>query len=105
MASFLQDKGVETAIIKLGERGCYVKPQKGMGFFVDAFSTEVVDTTGAGDSFVAGFLTGTIKGWSLERRATLGCAAAALNIRKVGATGGIPTFEEARRFMEEKGRW
>jgi sugar/nucleoside kinase (ribokinase family) len=104
MAAFLQDKGVETAVIKLGELGCYVKPAGAAGFFVRAFPTTVVDTTGAGDSFVAGFLTATVKGWDLERRAALGCAVAALNIRKVGATGGIPTFEQARRFMEENGR-
>ncbi len=104
MASFLQDRGAATAVIKLGERGCYVKPPGIPGFFVNAFNTEVVDTTGAGDSFVAGFLTGLVRKWDVERCAVLGCAVAALNIRKVGATAGIPTFAEASRFMKESGR-
>jgi sugar/nucleoside kinase (ribokinase family) len=104
MAAFLQDHGVGTAVIKLGERGCYVKPPAVAGFFVDALPTSVVDTTGAGDSFVAGFLAGLLRKWDLSRCASFACAVAALNIRRVGATGGIPTFAEASRFMEEDGR-
>ena len=104
IAAFFQARGVGTAVVKLGEEGCYVKPGAEAGFFVKAFPTEVVDTTGAGDSFVAGYLTGVVKKWEPKRCASLGCAVAALNIRRVGATAGIPTFEEARKFMEGNGR-
>jgi sugar/nucleoside kinase (ribokinase family) len=96
------DRGVETAVIKLGAEGCWVQRRGGDGFRVPGFPTEVVDTTGAGDSFVAGFLTGVLKGWDLPECAAFACAVAALNIRKVGATAGIPTFEEARAFMEQR---
>jgi sugar/nucleoside kinase (ribokinase family) len=102
IAAFLQEKGVGTAVIKLGEKGCYVKPGVDPGFFCSAFPTEVVDTTGAGDSFVAGFLTGVLKGWDVKSSAELACAVAAMNIRAVGATAGIPTFEEARQFMQAR---
>jgi sugar/nucleoside kinase (ribokinase family) len=104
MAAFLLDRGVGTAVIKLGERGCYLKPSGGPGVLVKAFPAHVVDTTGAGDSFVAGFLTGVLKGWDLPASATLGCAVAALNIGAVGATGGIPRFDEAMRFVQQEGR-
>ena len=104
IVAFFQARGVGTVVIKLGEEGCYVKPAAEQGFSVKAFPTEVVDTTGAGDSFVAGYLTGVVQKWEPERCASLGCAVAALNIRRVGATAGIPTFEEARRFMEDNGR-
>ncbi len=104
IAESLQDRGVGTVVIKLGEKGCYVKPVTGRGFRTPPFRTEIVDTTGAGDSFVAGFLSGVIRKWPLEDCASFACAVAALNIRKVGATGGIPTFEETRRFMEDQGR-
>jgi sugar/nucleoside kinase (ribokinase family) len=100
IAAFLQEKGVGTAVIKLGEKGCYVKSGVEPGFFCGAFPTEVVDTTGAGDSFVAGFLTGVLKGWDVKSSAELACAVAAMNIRAVGATAGVPTFEEARQFMQ-----
>jgi sugar/nucleoside kinase (ribokinase family) len=104
MAAFLREQGVGGVVIKLGERGCYVLPTGQAGFFAPAFSVPAVDTTGAGDSFVAGFLAGLLRGWPPERCARLACAAAALNIQKVGATAGMPTFEEASRLMEEQGR-
>jgi sugar/nucleoside kinase (ribokinase family) len=103
IAEFFEARGVGTSVVKLGEKGCYVKPRGKPGFSVPSFPTRVVDTTGAGDSFVAGFLAGVLKGWDLGRTASFACAVAALNIRKVGATGGIPTFEEAERFMERGG--
>ena len=64
----------------------------------------MVDTTGAGDSFVAGFLASVLRGRDLAACVTFGCAVAALNIRKIGATGGIPQFGEAMRFIEKEGR-
>jgi sugar/nucleoside kinase (ribokinase family) len=103
IAEFFEARGVATSVIKLGEKGCYVKRRGEPGILVQAFRTRVVDTTGAGDSFVAGFLTGLLKKWDLRRSASFACAVAALNIQKVGATGGIPTFEEAERFMERGG--
>jgi sugar/nucleoside kinase (ribokinase family) len=103
IAAFFQEKGVRTCIIKLGEMGCYVKHGDEPGFFTPAFRTHVVDTTGAGDSFVAGFLTGVLKRWDMRACATFACAVAAMNIRAVGATGGIPTFEEARDFLAHEG--
>jgi len=103
IAAFLQGRGVQTVVVKLGEQGCYVKPGTEPGFTVSAFPTRVVDTTGAGDSFVAGFLTGILRKWTLGKSASFACAVAALNIREVGATAGIPTFDEARDFMESNG--
>ncbi len=103
IAARLQAKGVGSVVVKLGEKGCYVKHRGEKAFTVPAFATEVVDTTGAGDSFVAGFLTGMLRKWDLRECATFACAVAAMNIRAVGATAGIPTFDEARRFMKGKG--
>ncbi len=100
MARFLQKRGVQNVVIKLGEDGCYVQPKDADGFAVEAFRVQPVDTTGAGDAFVAGFLTGLLRGWDARRCGRLGCAVAAMNIRAVGATAGVPTFDEAMRFME-----
>jgi sugar/nucleoside kinase (ribokinase family) len=101
MAAFLQGQGVSNVVIKLGKSGCFVLPEAGPGFTVKAYPARVVDTTGAGDSFVAGFLAGLLRGWQPQRCARLACAVAALNIRHVGATAGVPTFEEAIDFMEK----
>jgi sugar/nucleoside kinase (ribokinase family) len=99
MAEHLQDRGVETVVIKNGAQGCYVKPPAAEGFFISACRTEVTDTTGAGDAFVAGFLAGVLRGQELAGCARLACAVAALNIRKVGATAGMPNMEEVTDFM------
>jgi sugar/nucleoside kinase (ribokinase family) len=103
MAELLQGRGVETVAIKLGAQGCYVKPAGAPGFFSPAFRTEVVDTTGAGDAFVAGFLAGVLRGRDPAACARLACAVAALNIRKVGATAGMPRMEEADSLMKLEG--
>jgi sugar/nucleoside kinase (ribokinase family) len=54
-----------------------------------AYRVPVVDTTGAGDIFHAGFIYGLLQGWELCRQLDFACAAAALNCMAVGARGGI----------------
>ncbi|HEY3989693.1 MAG TPA: carbohydrate kinase family protein [Acidobacteriaceae bacterium] len=54
-----------------------------------AYRVPVVDTTGAGDIFHAGFIYGLLQGWGLERQLDFSCAAAALNCMHEGARGGI----------------
>jgi sulfofructose kinase len=54
-----------------------------------AYHVPVVDTTGAGDIFHAGFIYGLLQGWPLPRQLDFACAAAALNCTATGARGGI----------------
>jgi sugar/nucleoside kinase (ribokinase family) len=54
-----------------------------------AWRVEVVDTTGAGDIFHAGFIYGLLRGSTLEQTLDFACAAAALNCTATGARGGI----------------
>jgi sugar/nucleoside kinase (ribokinase family) len=58
-------------------------------------SGEVADTTGAGDSFDAGFLAGYLRGLSLESAARLGCACGSLSVRALGGVAAQPSMEEA----------
>lgn len=58
-------------------------------------SVQVVDTTGAGDSFDAGFVCGHLSGWSLEQTLRLACACGSLATREPGGTNGQPTLAEA----------
>jgi len=61
--------------------------------YMPAYKVPVVDTTGAGDTFRAGFLYGLHRGWGLERRLDFACAAGALNCTVLGARGGIKTLD------------
>ena len=64
-----------------------------------AYCVPVLDTTGAGDIFHAGFIYGLLQDWSLERQLDFACAAAALNCTAVGARGGIQALEEIETLM------
>lgn len=65
-----------------------------------AYRVDVVDTTGAGDIFHAGFIYGLLQGWELGRTLDFGCAAAALNCTGAGARGGIRLVAEIEALME-----
>lgn len=64
-----------------------------------AYRVNVVDTTGAGDIFHAGFLYGLLQGWPLQRELEFACAAAALNCTGVGARGRIRSISEIESLM------
>jgi sulfofructose kinase len=67
--------------------------------YAPAYQVEAVDTTGAGDTFHAGFIYGFLRGWPLQRQLEFACAAAALNCTAVGARGGIQPVERIEHFM------
>ncbi|MET1124321.1 MAG: carbohydrate kinase family protein [Archaeoglobaceae archaeon] len=81
--------GVEVVVVKLGSEGCYVRTAE-KEFRVPPMASRVVDTTGAGDAFNAGFLYGYLKGKSVEDCAKLGSYVAARCIEKPGAREGLP---------------
>ncbi len=92
-SKILIDKGAEIVAVKLGEKGCYVTNGK-KSHLVEPYPTKVVDTTGAGDAFCAGFLYGLIKGKDLYTCAKLGNFVASCCITKIGARTGLPTQKD-----------
>lgn len=70
-----------------------------------AYRVPVVDTTGAGDIFHAGFIYGLLQGWPLDHRLDFACAAAALNCTCSGARGGIRTVAEVEMLMSATPRY
>lgn len=87
-AAFELSKLVRIAAIKLGAKGAIVYAE-GKRFRVPAVKARVVDTTGAGDSFDAGFLACFLKGGSIEESARAGVAAGARAVSAIGGTGGF----------------
>ena len=77
-------KWCDVVVVKRGEKGCYVASDEGC-YEVPAYKVKVVDTTGAGDAFNAGFLYGLLKGKNLEDCARIGNYLASLCIQHVGA--------------------
>lgn len=84
---FLQQVGqyVDTVALTLGEKGCLVKT-KGSETFVQPASvvSKVVDTTGAGDLFEAGFLFGLLNNYAPKRCAEIGCLAGGAVVQNLG---------------------
>jgi len=104
MADEFLRRGVKTAGIKLGDKGVYIKNSE-QEFIMPAFKVKTVDTTGAGDSFMAGFITGLQKGWALEECARFACAVGAQCVQSVGATIGVGSFDDVMDFLasQDKG--
>ncbi len=70
-----------------------------------AFQVPVVDTTGAGDIFHAGFIYGMLQGWPLDQQLDFACAAAALNCTAVGARGGIASGRSIHDMVKHGQRY
>ena len=84
-ARILYDAGVSHVIIKCGKKGCYIYDKDG-GRYVPAVEGIVpVDTTGAGDSFAAGFVYGLSEGWPIEQCAEFANECGAKAVMKIGA--------------------
>ncbi len=80
----LLEYGIGTVALKLGERGCAVGSE-GEIFSVPAFTVEVQDTTGAGDSFDAGFILGRLWGLGARESAILANALGAKRLLRANA--------------------
>jgi sugar/nucleoside kinase (ribokinase family) len=89
-------------VAKLGLQGAMTL-EKGEIVRVPAFTIEAVDTTGAGDSFNAGFLHAWLAGEPIPSCLRLGAACGALSTRGLGGTAEQPTREQAEAFMRKSG--
>ena len=86
MLDFMKEKVIShkypSTIVTMGEQGCVFLDRKtGQEGWVPAISTKVVDTTGAGDAFLAGTVMGLTEGLDLRRSAELGTGIASLTIQ------------------------
>jgi sugar/nucleoside kinase (ribokinase family) len=98
-ARFFKSKGVKNCVITLAADGVFVSPQEGEDFRVPAFDIQVSDTTGCGDSFTAGIITGIIKGWDLKYAARFANAVAAKVAMGLGSVGKLVSFDETLAAM------
>lgn len=99
-AKILLQRGVKTAIVKLGDRGVVCATQEET-FFVPAFSVTVVDTVAAGDAFNGGLTAGLAAKLPLRQAVVWGAAAGALAATKSGAQVAMCDRDTFDRFLNE----
>ncbi len=95
--------GVETLIVKRGEKGSSVFLKDGTVTDVPGFRVKVVNVLGAGDAFASGFIYGYLKGWEWYKSCRLGNACGAILVTKHGCANFNPTYNEVMSFIESNG--
>jgi ribokinase len=98
-AEALLDRGVQIVAVKLGPKGCYVTDGSEK-HLIPCYPVKVVDTTGAGDAFCAGFLYGLIKDKNLKQCGKIGNFVASKCIERVGARTGLPYLAELPKDLQ-----
>jgi len=90
--------------VKLGSKGILLSPAAGEYIEIPAVTPPgpIVDTTGAGDCFYAGLLTGLLRGMDVRSAGLLGAAAGACCVTALGATAGIRDFTATAKLAGVK---
>ena len=99
VARWFKSQGVKNAVITLEGDGVWVDPEDGAPFHLPAHKIDVVDTTGCGDSFTAGIITGLSKGWEIQEAARFANAVAANVALGLGSMGKLTSFEATVESM------
>lgn len=89
---------VPTVVIKLGSKGVIAK-SRGQVLQLPTYKVKVVDATGAGESFDAGFLFGQLSGLDFRQSLLVGNACGALSTQGVGGTSTQPSWEEVQKYI------
>lgn len=100
VARALQDQGARNVVLTLGGDGVYALAGDGASLRLPAHDIAVVDTTGCGDCFTAGVITGLSKGWDLEQTLRFATAASARVAMALGSEGMLTSFEDTWTAME-----
>ncbi|GBF21312.1 MULTISPECIES: 5-dehydro-2-deoxygluconokinase [Arenibacter] len=101
--SQLLSSGIETLIVKRGEKGASIYQKDGSREDVPGFPVTVLNVLGAGDAFASGFLYGVLQGWDLKKACRMGNASGAQVVTKKGCANFMPTLEESMDFINQKG--
>ncbi len=100
VCKFFIDHGARACVFKMGANGSVYADATGVTLRVPAFQVKVVDTTGCGDAYCAGFIVGMSRGWDIEQSMRLATAASALVATGLGSDAGIVDFETTVEFMK-----
>jgi 2-dehydro-3-deoxygluconokinase len=99
IADYYLDMGISTVVVKLGEKGCYIK-DRNASTYVDGYKVhKVEDTVGAGDGFAAGYLSGVLRNLDLKERGELANGVGAMATLVKGDMEGYPYYNDLIRFI------
>jgi len=99
-APALLQHGPKGVVLKMGERGSLMMTAQEK-VLLPSYNVEVIDTSGCGDAYCAGFIRGLSMGWTPAECMRLGNAAAALVAQGLGSDAGIVDLDVTLRFMDE----
>lgn len=99
MAEVFLSSGVKNVIIKLSAKGCYFQNAE-RSLRLPPFRVEAVDATGAGDTFLAGFLASLLNGASVQEALLFANACGAICTTKVGAAAALRDRAQVLHFLE-----
>lgn len=95
--------GVKNVIIKTGKKGCFIKNSE-LRKMIPAFlkdSSVKIDTIGAGDNFVSGFISSLLRDEDIENCGLFGNAVAAVSIESIGATTGVKSRSQVEEMIKQ----
>lgn len=100
LSDFFLNAGAKNVVLKMGARGSFIKNKQGMRLRIPAFKVNVIDTTGCGDAWSGGFITGLSRGLNIQESAVLGSACGSLVATGLGSDAGIIDFDSTMKFSQ-----
>ncbi len=99
-ANMMLDAGAKVCVFTLGPDGAHFAASDGTRITSPAYDIEVVDTTGCGDAFDAGFITALHHKMDIDTALRFAQTSAALVASGLGSDAGIVSFDDTRDAME-----
>ena len=98
-ALYLKSLGIKRVVVTAGDKGSYVINDETQ-FHVPACKVDAIDTTAAGDSYIASFVIATTKGLDDIEAARFASKVSAIVVTREGAQSSIPTLEEVEAYYQ-----
>ena len=97
----LINNGIENVLVKMGENGSLFLNNE-TEIYQKIYKVDALDTTGAGDSYMAGFVKSLSEGNNLKEAMNYGSICGAIAVTKIGAVPSLPSLEDVNKFIENK---
>ena len=97
----LLNNGIENVLIKMGENGSLFLNNE-TEIYQKIYKVDALDTTGAGDSYMAGFVKSLSEGNNLKEAMNYGSICGAIAVTKIGAVPSLPSLEDVNKFIKNK---